>query len=60
MGAGESKSMRFVLMEDLGKGVVLPLVELLPGVGAWTGEGLTAPPAAGPYVRGELHVQWSV
>ena len=23
MGAGESKSMRFALMEDLGKGVVL-------------------------------------
>ena len=32
--------MKLALMEDIGEGVVLPLVELLhvPGVEAWTGE----------------------
>ena len=34
MGAGESKSMRFALIEDIGEGVVLLLVELLPGGGS--------------------------
>ena len=38
--------MRYALMEDIGEGVILPLVELKPGVGAETG-GLMTPLAAG-------------
>ena len=49
MGAIESKSTRFALMEDVGEEVVLLLVELLPGTGAWTGERLKAPSVAGPW-----------
>ena len=45
---GEFKSIRFLLMEGAGGGM-LPLVEVLPGVGAGTGRGATVPVAAGPW-----------
>ena len=40
--------MRFALVEGASEGVVLPLVEVLPGVRAGTREGLTAS-LAGPW-----------
>ena len=49
VGVGEFKSMRFALVEGIAGGVMLPLVEVLPGVGAWTGGRATLPPAAGPW-----------
>ena len=43
VGVGEFKSMRFALVEGIAGGVMLPLVEVLPGVGAGTGGGATVP-----------------
>ena len=45
VGAGEFKSIRFSPMEGAGGGM-LPVVEVLPGVGAGTGGGATVPLAA--------------
>ena len=39
--------MRFAPVEGIAGGVMLPLVEVLPGVGAGTGGGSAAPLAAG-------------
>ena len=48
VGVGEFKSIRFSPMGGAGGGM-LPLVEVLPGVGAGTGGGATVPLAAGPW-----------
>ena len=48
VGVGEFKSIRFSLMEGAGGGM-LPVVEVLPGVGAGTGGGPTVPLASGPW-----------
>ena len=48
VGVGEFKSIRFSPMEGAGGGM-LPLVEVLPGVGAGTGGRATVPLAAGPW-----------
>ena len=49
VGVGEFKSMIFALVEGIAGGVMPPLVEVLPGVGAGTGGGATVPPPAGPW-----------
>ena len=55
VGVGEFKSIRFSLMEGAGGGM-LPLVEVLPGVGAGTGGGPTVPLASGPFSKCAEHV----